>query len=78
MIFAVACEPWGNITNGYVKYYSKLAVQWKYNQGTWVYFACNSGYVIKGHTRTNCNKHGRWSRAKPRCEGKKIIFILTQ
>ena len=33
MILAVACEPWGNITNGYVHYYSKPAVQGKYNEG---------------------------------------------
>lgn len=38
------------------------------NYDSTCYFACNSGYVVKGHSESICQLDGEWSFSKPTCE----------
>ncbi|XP_058853305.1 CUB and sushi domain-containing protein 2-like [Acipenser ruthenus] len=57
----ITCGHPGNPTNG-------LTQGTQFNLNDMVRFACNTGYILKGAVRSQCQANGQWSNALPNCK----------
>ncbi|XP_041089827.1 CUB and sushi domain-containing protein 2-like [Polyodon spathula] len=56
----ITCGHPGNPTNG-------LTQGTQFNLNDMVRFACNTGYILKGAVRSQCQANGQWSNTLPTC-----------